>query len=49
MSDPTAMNALTCDEVREMAGAFVLEALDVDIDAQYLRGAVDAFRELPKV
>lgn len=29
MSDPTAMNALTCDEVREMAGAFVLGALDV--------------------
>ena len=33
MSGPDAMRELTCDEVREMAGAFVLGALDATDDA----------------
>jgi anti-sigma-K factor RskA len=33
MSGPDAMRELTCDQVREMAGAFVLGALDVHEDA----------------
>lgn len=33
MSDSNAMNGLTCDEVRELVGAFVLGALDAREDA----------------
>jgi hypothetical protein len=49
MSDPEAMRELTCDEVREMAGAFVLGALDAQGDAAvraHLGGHADGHPEI---
>jgi anti-sigma-K factor RskA len=52
MSDPRAMRELTCDEVREMAGAFVLGALDAPEEAAvraHLVAHADGHPEIPEL
>jgi anti-sigma-K factor RskA len=52
MSGPDDMQTLTCDEVREMAGAYVLGALDAaEIDAvrAHLAGHEDAHPEIAEL
>lgn len=52
MSDPRAPDGLTCDEVREMAGAFVLGALEPTDDAAvraHLASCTEAHEEIAEL